>query len=766
MADGDDLLLVQQLIEQALPTLLIQTDGGVYPYELRDSQPPDAVFSTSTNGMVAHALAVLTGLLPNSVIALCQGQREAGLPHPYQDSLKRAIERLVEEIEKKTKDDPYHSSTFGSQDPMTLGWLIELFAIGDQLTDHDRLKSVKQSLAEVAESRVKAVMKSIGDSTKPVFQFDLDGRSKEKSKAVEHPLPLLRIVQLARMLQVDLGARNTDLYDHFHRQLQLQVARRGVEYSEFDIAELVLCFEGMLTADPTKVTQPLIDRVGASIDEVRRLNPTLRPITPFKTSRQGAVHLFSSVEVFTSLLRIATIIEQQGRREFFTYIKPALRDYLSWMQSATVTGRTEPPDVQGPRDRFASESRPFMGWQSEYAHTTDHVVHVWLTSLMLVFLHGYEMLLSRQIARDALAETELIPESISNARLGESRPVASTSAGSSAEAATLDPLQSVDQDSVYRVTSRLYEHFVAPRLSGGKDWSLYSCLLYGPPGTGKTTIARWLAKQLNWPLLTITTSDFIIDGEARVEARAKQIFEALLKQRDLVVFFDEIDRLVLDRDLSTYANQGDMLQFMTPSMLTKLNNLRAAQRVVFVIGTNYADRIDKAIKRTGRIDLRLLVLPPDLQRRKSILHEETTKLPASSRPEEAALAEAAQIGVGRTFAELNAAVRRFAMLGGDLAEHVRSFIPQLSLSSYLSRIKPLVTASGDLSGCPPELLEEAFLTAYLLAEASVDDSAVSTSAEYSWLWPYWTKVGGDIVRDQVVCGRLNALAAAGGRARA
>ena len=86
---------------------------------------------------------------------------------------------------------------------------------------------------------------------------------------------------------------------------------------------------------------------------------------------------------------------------------------------------------------------------------------------------------------------------------------------------------------------------MGPRLDNRLLDASYSCLLYGPPGTGKTTLARSVAEGLGWPLLTITTSDFIVDGEAQVEARAKKLFEALNAQRNMVVFFDEIDRLVL-----------------------------------------------------------------------------------------------------------------------------------------------------------------------------------------------------------------------------
>jgi len=64
-----------------------------------------------------------------------------------------------------------------------------------------------------------------------------------------------------------------------------------------------------------------------------------------------------------------------------------------------------------------------------------------------------------------------------------------------------------------------------------------------------------------------------------------------------------------------------MFQFMTPSMLTKINDLRQKKRSVFVIATNYAERIDSAIKRPGRIDEQILLLPPNEKRRVEIIKE-------------------------------------------------------------------------------------------------------------------------------------------------
>ena len=94
-----------------------------------------------------------------------------------------------------------------------------------------------------------------------------------------------------------------------------------------------------------------------------------------------------------------------------------------------------------------------------------------------------------------------------------------------------------------------------------------------------------------------------------MEQTTKTIFDALTELHEVVVFFDEIDRMILDRDSAAYGEQNDIFQFMTPGMLPKLTELRRAGRSTFIIATNFAERIDPAIKRGGRIDENVLCLP-------------------------------------------------------------------------------------------------------------------------------------------------------------
>lgn len=54
-----------------------------------------------------------------------------------------------------------------------------------------------------------------------------------------------------------------------------------------------------------------------------------------------------------------------------------------------------------------------------------------------------------------------------------------------------------------------------------------------------------MARELQWPLVMLTPSDFLVGGEADVEDKARDIFNALSCGSRLIYFFDEIDELIL-----------------------------------------------------------------------------------------------------------------------------------------------------------------------------------------------------------------------------
>ena len=188
-----------------------------------------------------------------------------------------------------------------------------------------------------------------------------------------------------------------------------------------------------------------------------------------------------------------------------------------------------------------------------------------------------------------------------------------------------ESLLELDEDCEYRIFSHIKKSFILPREKNELEDAKYSMLLYGPPGTGKTTVAEKLAESLKWKLITITPSDFLAGGSGEVEARAKAIFRCLNEQKDGVILFDEIDHFLLDRESKEYQNQQGIFQFMTPGMLPKIKKLHDNKRSIFIIATNYEERIDPAIKRKGRIDISCALMPPAFKQRYKIINNILSK---------------------------------------------------------------------------------------------------------------------------------------------
>jgi hypothetical protein len=180
--------------------------------------------------------------------------------------------------------------------------------------------------------------------------------------------------------------------------------------------------------------------------------------------------------------------------------------------------------------------------------------------------------------------------------------------------------------------------------------------------------------------------------------------------------------------------------------------LRQSEHVIFIVGTNYADRIDRAIKRAGRIDERLLVLPPDLSRREQIIRESLEKLGDERSENSAQIREAAVAGYWRTIAEIKAAIRGAVRGGGSLTDAMAAVVPAISLEAYMSRLNSF--SDENSTAVPAELLEETFLLTYLLMQGRDDEPL---PVKYDGLVNRWTARTPGIVRDPAVEDALNSI---------
>lgn len=148
------------------------------------------------------------------------------------------------------------------------------------------------------------------------------------------------------------------------------------------------------------------------------------------------------------------------------------------------------------------------------------------------------------------------------------------------------------------------------------EQNVFSVILYGPPGTGKTTLVESLAKTYGTDLVCLSPSDFLVGGLDNLERRATAIMQSLSLLTRGVILFDEFDSVLHTRESADRPKT--VFDFLPGSMLPKFTALNSAakkQRVVYVLATNYIDRLDAAAVRPGRFNHRVGVFPPDVPSR-------------------------------------------------------------------------------------------------------------------------------------------------------
>jgi len=186
-------------------------------------------------------------------------------------------------------------------------------------------------------------------------------------------------------------------------------------------------------------------------------------------------------------------------------------------------------------------------------------------------------------------------------------------------------------------------------VTGGGAINQNGIILFGPPGTGKTSIAASMARELgNWPLIQLNPGTFLSDGPDRLFARINEIFSYLIRMGHAVIFFDELEVLLLERDPAAAFVSWDTA-LLTSVMLPWFQRLHDWGRNVYILATNHVDRVDNAIRRPSRFDFVLPVGPPNNDERIRLL---TTFLGDTTRASSlTAMAEKATIGELKQWAQ-------------------------------------------------------------------------------------------------------------------
>jgi SpoVK/Ycf46/Vps4 family AAA+-type ATPase len=151
-------------------------------------------------------------------------------------------------------------------------------------------------------------------------------------------------------------------------------------------------------------------------------------------------------------------------------------------------------------------------------------------------------------------------------------------------------------------------------------------LLYGPPGCGKTFIARAIAGELGAAFLSIGLSDVLDMYYGESERKLHEIFETARRMAPCVVFIDEIDALGRKRSFMRESAGRTLVN----QLLAELDSIGSENEGLFVLAaTNHPWDVDSALRRPGRLDRMLLVLPPDPPARIAILKSALAERPSS-----------------------------------------------------------------------------------------------------------------------------------------
>ena len=145
-----------------------------------------------------------------------------------------------------------------------------------------------------------------------------------------------------------------------------------------------------------------------------------------------------------------------------------------------------------------------------------------------------------------------------------------------------------------------------------------SLLMYGPPGCGKTFIARAIAGDLGASFIHVTLADLLSKWIGDSEKAIRSVFQDARAAAPCVIFFDEFDALG-GRRTSGGGGSRSMRMIVT-QLLEELDGVTSQNEgVYFLAATNRPWDIDPALRRPGRIDKTVLVLPPDAVARAAIL---------------------------------------------------------------------------------------------------------------------------------------------------
>lgn len=215
-------------------------------------------------------------------------------------------------------------------------------------------------------------------------------------------------------------------------------------------------------------------------------------------------------------------------------------------------------------------------------------------------------------------------------------------------------------------------------------------LLGGPPGNGKTVFAEALAGELGFGFLKVGVKDLASQWINETPTRIAEAFAEAVTHAPCVLFLDEIDAVARDRGGNAQNQHGEDIKAVN-ALLQEIDNARRHQ-VVLVAASNFVDRLDQALVRPGRFDVKIEIPLPDVEARAGILSAMLEKV--GLKPQDGVVLTVAKLWERRSAAFIESTVKRLRQDMQKASRHIVTAADLKEAARVASRREGAIPKTG------------------------------------------------------------------------